>query len=256
MIYIFEIFLRGLYLSISILISICLLFIFNDYLMLFFFNLGIISLDSSYTIQYLINYSYKSPNEIFLFFFNLIKLFFFNILIPYFFWLVLDFFKTLINKSIYIFLSSIYKFFLLVYLLVNLCIFIKIFPLIWFFFFDLNIIINYFSLTNLILDYNIIDYILLLKMFYYYTNLSLIIIYILHLFYYFFIKLSTLFTSKLNFFIIIISFFLYYFEKNIFYFFILFFLINFFLEFFYYLYIFFYNLYKYYLLLKLTNKIC
>ncbi len=256
MIYIFEIFLRGLYLSISVLISICLLFIFNDYLMLFFFNLGIISLDSSYTIQYLINYSYKSPNEIFFFFFNLIKLFFFNILIPYFFWLVLDFFKTLLNKSIYIFLRFIYKFFLLIYLLINLCIFIKIFPLIWFFFFDLNIIINYFSLTNLILDYNIIDYILLVSKFYYYTNLSLIIIFLFHLVLLVFSKLSKLFLPQLNFFIIITLVFIFYIEKNIFYIFILFFLIKLFLELFFYLYILITNLYKYYFLIKLTNKLC
>ena len=44
MIYLFEIILRFLYLNLSILFSLFLLFLFSDYLMLFFFNLGIITL--------------------------------------------------------------------------------------------------------------------------------------------------------------------------------------------------------------------
>ena len=79
---------------------------FSDYLVLFFFNLGIITLDSSYTIQYIINYSYKSPNDIYIFLFNLIFYFLITIIIPYFFWLLLDFIKTIIKVSSYNFFAS------------------------------------------------------------------------------------------------------------------------------------------------------
>ena len=134
MIYLFEIILRFLYLNLSILFSLLLLFLFSDYLMLFFFNLGIITLDSSYTLQYIINYSYKAPNELFIFLFNLISFFLITIIFPYFFWLILDFFKTLIKVSTFNFLMFLYKFYLCIYILFNLFIFIKLFPLFWFFF--------------------------------------------------------------------------------------------------------------------------
>ena len=97
MIYIFEIIIRLVYLSFSILFSLILILFFSDYLVLFFFNLGIITLDSSYTIQYIINYSYKSPNDIYIFLFSLIFYFLITIIIPYLLWLFLDFIKTIIK---------------------------------------------------------------------------------------------------------------------------------------------------------------
>ena len=68
MIYLLEIILRIFYLSFSLVVSFFGLLFFSDYLILFFCNLGILTLDSSYTIQYIINYSYKSPNDIYIFF--------------------------------------------------------------------------------------------------------------------------------------------------------------------------------------------